>query len=273
MGIMKLFNKGFKKAGKVASNPNYLTAASLVLWGATLYLGISAYEPTKAKIEEFKEREKSGEDIPIKEKVTSIAKLVWKPVVTGIGAGALQLKANHTAMDKIATLGSTLEMYATVNSELKRQIEKNTDPETAEKITTAVDDKLADVIDGKSINGTRRSGKKDSYTNHIIDTGHGNQLFLDKESNRFFLSSADHIEAALARFKLRLKDEMYLSLNELYCELGLDSTGSGERLGWSVEDVDDIRIKWSGEYTYDFRSYIMVDFSPSPRSGFQNLHG
>lgn len=270
MGIMKLFNSGLKKAGKVTSNPNYLTAASLVLWGATLYLGISAYEPTKAKIEEFKEREKSGEDIPIKEKVTAITKIVWKPVVAGVAAGALQLKANHTAMDKIATLGSTLEMYATVNSELRRQIEKNTDPETAEKITTAVDDKIANVISDSK--GTRLIGKKDNYANHIIDTGHGSQLFLDKESNRFFLSSADHIEAALARFKLRLKDEMYLSLNELYCELGLDSTGSGERLGWSVEEVDDIRIKWSGEYTYDFRSYIMVDFSPSPRSGFQNLH-
>ena len=47
---------------------------------------LDAYEPTKDALDDFKVREEDGDEVTIKEKVTTIAKIVWKPVIAGTEA-------------------------------------------------------------------------------------------------------------------------------------------------------------------------------------------
>lgn len=70
----------------------------------------------------------------------------------------------------------------------------------------------------------------------IIYTGKGDSLFYDDTCSRYFKSNMDKINKAVLDLNKRMRDEMEISLNEFYYEIGLEGNKVGDYLTWSIDD-------------------------------------
>ena len=68
----------------------------------------------------------------------------------------------------------------------------------------------------------------------VIVTEKGNTLCRDSISGRYFKSDIDKIKKVVNELNRQLIHQNYISLNEFYYELGLDSTKNGSYLGWNM---------------------------------------
>ena len=68
-------------------------------------------------------------------------------------------------------------------------------------------------------------------------TGRGAVLCLDSLSGRYFRSSSNAIIEAQNVINKKLNSDLYVSLNELYDELGLERTLLGDELGWPSSGI------------------------------------
>lgn len=66
------------------------------------------------------------------------------------------------------------------------------------------------------------------YSNQVIT--------IDDYTGRMFLSSAEAIGLAVNKLTDRVRDEMYIPLNDLYEEVGLGRVPLGDDLGWNIDD-------------------------------------
>jgi hypothetical protein len=72
------------------------------------------------------------------------------------------------------------------------------------------------------------------------------------------------IEAALNKMTRRLMTENFISLNEVYSELGLEGIKLGDEQGWHV-DWGQIEPNFSSQIAEDCRPCLVIDFEVQPR--------
>ena len=59
-------------------------------------------------------------------------------------------------------------------------------------------------------------------------------------------------------------DEMFISLNDFYYEIGLSNTKLGDDLGWNVSEGL-IDLKFSSQLTDDGTPCVVMDYSIAPK--------
>lgn len=103
--------------------------------------------------------------------------------------------------------------------------------------------------------------------NLIIKTGYGNTKFIDEITGQLFECSVEHIRKAENRMIKRLFDEGYISVNDLYFEIGLRPTRTGGDLGWNISKGDTIELEFGCTLidevpfmTLQYRNYPKPDF-------------
>jgi hypothetical protein len=99
--------------------------------------------------------------------------------------------------------------------------------------------------------------------NKVILTGKGDTLFYDAQSGRYFMSDIETIKSVLNKLSRSLMTEMFISLNEVYMELGLDTTKTGENMGWHL-DYGLIEPHFDTLIAEDGRPCIVLDFEEQP---------
>ncbi len=72
-----------------------------------------------------------------------------------------------------------------------------------------------------------RINKNPVSRREVIITEKGNTLCYDAISGRYFKSDIDKLKKAENELNRRMRDEMYISLNEFYYEIGLNPTKIG----------------------------------------------
>lgn len=102
----------------------------------------------------------------------------------------------------------------------------------------------------------------------VIITDRGNTLCYDTISGRYFKSDIDKIKKAVNEINKNLLDEMYVSLNDFYYELGLSNTKLGEDLGWNIEKGL-INLNFSSQLAEDGTPCLVMDYSVAPRYDYQ----
>lgn len=154
-----------------------------------------------------------------------ILKTVWKcylPVaITFIFSAGMIVSANVVHVKRHTAIVAAYELCEGVIREYKNKV-----PEVIgeKKEQTIVDAIAKDKLEEHPV-----PDKKE-----IIITGAGNTLCLDSISGRYFYSDIDKIRKIENFMNKRLIDDMYISLNELYYELGLEEIKIGDDLGWDV---------------------------------------
>lgn len=101
-------------------------------------------------------------------------------------------------------------------------------------------------------------------TNQVGITGKGDILCYDSISGRYFKSSVEHIRQVINNLNNRLMSEMYITLNELYYDLGLPRTSIGDDLVWDLAKGL-IEIRFSTQLSEDQEPCLVLDYTIGPR--------
>lgn len=112
--------------------------------------------------------------------------------------------------------------------------------------------------------------KNPVITREVIITEKGNTLCYDAISGRYFKSDIEKIKKAECELNRQMLDDMYVSLNDFYYEIGLDSVKLGDELGWNV-DSGYIDLSFSSQLASDGTPCLVIDYSVAPRYDYRNL--
>ena len=161
-----------------------------------------------------------------------------------IGASSVNLKRN-------AALATAYKLSETALAEYRDAVVET----IGEKKERTVRDKVAE----------ERVKKNPVTKSDVIVTGNGTTLCFDAISGRYFQSSMQKIESAKNKINERMLCENYVSLNDLYDELGMEPTKIGEDLGWNIFTDRLIDISFSSQLADDGTPCLVMDYSVAPR--------
>lgn len=134
-------------------------------------------------------------------------------------------------------------------------------------------EKVVETIGEKKEQSVRDSIAKDRIEKNpveyrqVILTETGNTLCYDVCSDRYFKSDIEKIRKAENELNRRMRDEMYVSLNDFYYEIGLANTKLGDLMGWNI-DHGYIDLKFSSQLTSDGTPCLVLDYQVVPEYDF-----
>ncbi len=252
------------------NSPTVLTVVAVGGLVTTAVLAARAAVKSRKDLEDCKDEyldlldELDDEDAgPVKKvvkKVGFIFKRVWRRwipfTLAFIATVSCVIGSNVISERRLASISAA---YALSESKLLdyKEAAKEVVGEKAEK-------KIQNKVYEKKIE--ELSSNPDELTYY---TGRGNTLMFDPYCNRIFLSDVQDVYEAIQRCNRLLGGGIYLSLNEVYDELGLGETILGSEYGWI--SGQEIKLK----DPYDICSpnggpqYFVLEFATPPQHGFR----
>lgn len=189
-----------------------------------------------------------------------LVKVTWKcyipAAITGtmsiaclIGASSVNIRRNTALATAYKLSESTLREYQ------KKVVET-----IGEKKEQCVRDAVA----------KERLEKSPVESKEVIITSKGDTLCFDVISGRYFKSDIDKLKKVENELNRQMRDEMYISLNEFYYEIGLDAVKMGDDLGWNINDGY-IDLAFSSQLATDGTPCLVIDYGYGPRYDFRTL--
>lgn len=138
-------------------------------------------------------------------------------------------------------------------------------------------DKVIEVIGEKKEQEVRDAIAKEEIKNHpirdneVIMTRGGNTLCYDSLSGRYFRSSVEKLKRAENEINRKMLDEMYVSLNDFYDEIGLTHIDLGDMVGWNT-DKGLVNLWFSSQLTPDDEPCLLVSFQNGPDYNYDKLY-
>lgn len=182
-----------------------------------------------------------------------IVKETWKyyipVVISGACSIACVIGANSINMKRNAAL---IAAYAISTQELSDYKRKAIDILGEKKAPLIKDEVAKERIERDPVDNTT-----------VIMTGKGESLCYDPLSGRYFKSDIEKIRKAVNDFNRKMRDEMQLSLNEFYYEIGLDGIDIGNYLGWDI-DKGYVELEFSSQLTEEGVPCLVIGHSNPP---------
>ncbi len=266
---------GVKKIQKILAkrSPEILTGIGIAGMITTTVLAVKATPKALRLIDAMKDK-KAVEldiDLPVRDSDADKVKLTaaetikaaWKPyipaAVTGVCSVACIIGANSVHLRRNAALATAYQLSTTAFNEYK------------EKVVETIGEKKEKVV--------RQNIAKDKVENNPVSktevfvTGNGSSLFYDTLSGRYFESDMNKLEKAVNNLNWLMNNgnEPYISLTQLYDELGLSHTGVSDNIGWKVEDGN-IELAVSAQVADDGRPCLVMDFLRAPEYGYDRYY-
>lgn len=253
--------------------PEILTGVGIAGMAGTAIWAVAATPKALRLIEEEKEKQnrllageacENGiecEDQIEKLRPVEVIKVTWKcyipAVALGFASAACLIGASSVHLRRNAALATVYQLSQTALSEYKDKVIETVGAEKEREIQDKVaDDKI----------------KKNPVTNNeVFIVEKGNTLCYDAISGRYFKSDMNKIKNAVNEVNKTLIDDMYISLNEFYDELGLAHTSIGNQLGWNV-NKGLIDIYFSSQIAEDGTPCIVLNHDKAPEYGYSSLY-
>ena len=236
--VTKYF-KMMKQFAKKRS-PEILTGIGIAGMITTTVLAVKATPKALQLIEEEKDRRTDkilegmspNEDENcwqvVKLKPIEVVKVAWKPYIPvallGASSVACLIGANSVHARRQAALYSAYKLSETAFTEYRDKVLETVGEETEKEVR----DKVAkDKVE-----------KNPASKTEIYMTGKGESLFYDPISDRHFMSDIETIRKIVndLNYAMGYGSEMYVSLSQLYDELGLKHTSISDNIGWNIRD-------------------------------------
>lgn len=235
-------------------SPEILTGIGIAGMITTTVMAVRATPKALILIEEKKDELEVNELTP-KETIQAAWPCYIPAAVTGTVSIACLIGASSVNMRRRAALATA---YTLSESALKEYQEKVVET-IGEKKEQAVRDAVAkDKIDKHPVSNSE-----------VVIVERGNHLCYDAVSGRYFKSDIEKIKKAVNELNLRMRDEMYISLNDFYYEIGLNGTSLGDELGWNIEKGY-IDISFSSQLADDGTPCLVIEYHIAPRYDFCN---
>jgi hypothetical protein len=234
------------------NSPTILTGLSVAGLLSTVAMAVSATPKAMSIIDELEDRNThTGEPVTKKE----ILKATWKVYAPAAAMGAVTIGcivgANSINLRRNAALASVYSISEMALKEYQAKV--------VEKLGSDKEKEIRDEIKQDRERRGDRSGKD------VVFTGSGKVLFRDALSGRQFESTVNIIERICNNLSMQLRNDMWIPVNDLYYELGLETNKLGDLTGWHI-DQGGIEPEFSAELTEDGRPCVVLDFVNQPRS-------
>ena len=143
--------------------------------------------------------------------------------------------------------------------------------EYREKVLETIGEKKEKVVREKIAED--RMAKNPVEENKIYMTDKGHALCYEPLSARYFYSDLDKIKGAINNLNERMLNDPfgYLSLNDLYDELGLEPTSLGDSLGWNISGGI-IRWDFHPKLSPDNEPVLALDYINAPTYGYSSFN-
>lgn len=163
---------------------------------------------------------------------------------------------------------SVLCLIGASSTNLRRNAALATAYTLSETTLKEYQEKVVEAIGEKKEQGIREQVAKEKMIKNpvrevILTERGGNTICYDVISGRYFKSDRDTISRIVNNLNRRMRDEMYISLNDFYYELGLDSTKMGDDLGWNI-DKGYIEINFSSHLDANGTPCLVIDYQVAP---------
>lgn len=239
-------------------SPEILTGIGIVGLVSTTVLAVRATPKALELIEEEKTKTDADTLKPVE-----VVKVAWKPyipaAITGIVSIGCIVGASSVSARRQAALYSAYKLSETAFADYKEKVVET----IGEKKEKAVRDKIA----------KDRLEKSPVTKSEVIMTGAGESLFYDPISDRYFKSDIETVRKVIndLNYAMSYGSEMYVSLSQLYDELGLKHTSISDDIGWNISNGL-IETDFSAQITDDGRPCVVLDFLLVPSYNYESSY-
>ena len=230
----------------VKHSPEILMGFGIAGWMAGTVLAVRA-TPKAVKLIEEATYEKEDDLTPLE-----VVKATWKcyipAAVTCAAATGCLIGSCSTSVRRHAALATAYKLSETALDEYKEQV--------TETIGEKKEKDIQDKVNRKQIE------KTPVVEDNIINTGHGNTLFLDPLSQRYFRSNLEFVRRAENNLNKEILHSIYgtVNINEFYDELGIPRTDTGDMMGWNTDHMVDLNIT-TGETPWNEPCYVVGHYT------------
>lgn len=236
-------------------SPEILTGIGIAGMITTTVMAVRATPKALILIEERKE-EIGAEKL----EAMDMVKTAWACYIPAAITGTLSVACLIGASSVNARRNAALATAYTLSESALKDYQGKVIEMFGEKKNEAVKDAIAkDKVE-----------KNPVVTREVIITEKGNTLCYDAISGRYFKSDIEKIKKAECELNRQMLDDMCVSLNDFYYEIGLDSVKLGDELGWNV-DSGYIDLSFSSQLASDGTPCLVIDYSVAPRYDYRNL--
>ena len=256
------------KAGTMKHSPEILTGIGIAGMITTTVLAVKA-TPKALRLIDAKKRDifdnLDPEDIPgnstdyteVSLTPLEVVKTAWKPyipvAVTCVASVTCLIGASSVNAKRNAALATAYELSKTALSDYK------------EKVVETIGEKKEKTIREKV--AQKKVDENPSGKSEVIITGNGDVLFLEPASMRYFKSDIESVRKIINDLNYRMTTGMeeYISLSELYDEIGLSHTVTSDDMGWNIYKDGPIDIDFPAAKTDKGEPCLMLEYNVSPR--------
>ena len=246
-----------KSAGRVLTkySPGILTGIGITgMIGAT-FMAVKATPKALYLIESKKEEVEVEELTPVE-----TIKTCWKCYIPA---------TLTTVVSAVCLIGAS-----TVSA--KRNAALATAYSISEAALREYQEKVVEVIGEKKEKAVRDAVAKDQIERDpvtksevVIIDSNSNTLCYEPLSGRYFKSTIDKIKKAEIKLDRQMIQEMYVSLNDFYWEIGLDGTDLGDKMGWNLSKGY-MDLSFSSQLADDGTPCAVIVYGIPPVYDYQN---
>ena len=251
------------KKSTIKHSPEILTGIGIAGMVTTTVMAVRATPKALELLKKEEEYRIINRENDIIEKISNIdtVKICWKCYIpagiTGILSVACLISASSVSVRRNAALATAYSIAETSLKEYQNKVVETIGEKKEQTIRDAV---VKEKIDAHP---TKES--------EIIFVGDGETLCYDVLSGRYFKSKIDKIKKAENDLNRRMRDEMYISLNEFYYEIGLPSIKIGDDIGWNIDREGYIDLCFSSQLNDNDEPVFVIDYGCGPRYDYRNF--
>ena len=246
-----------KSAGRVLTkySPGILTGIGITgMIGAT-FMAVKATPKALYLIEAKKEESEVEELTPIETIKTCWTCYIPATLTTVLSAVCL-IGASTVSAKRNAALATA---YSISEAALR---------EYQEKVVEVIGEKKEKAVrDAVAKNQIERDPVTKSEV--VIIDSNSNTLCYEPLSGRYFKSTIDKIKKAEIKLDRQMIQEMYVSLNDFYWEIGLDETDLGDKMGWNLSKGY-MDLSFSSQLADDGTPCAVIVYGIPPVYDYQN---
>lgn len=236
-------------------SPGILTGIGIAgMIGAT-FMAVKA-TPKALYLIETKKEEAEVEELTSVETIKTCWKCYIPAALTTVVSAACLIGASTVSAKRNAALATA---YSISEAALREYQEKVVEV-IGEKKEKAVRDAVAkDQIERDPV----------TKSEVVIIDSNSNTLCYEPLSGRYFKSTIDKIKKAEIKLDRQMIQEMYVSLNDFYWEIGLDGTDLGDKMGWNLSKGY-MDLSFSSQLADDGTPCAVIVYGIPPVYDYQN---
>lgn len=176
----------------------------------------------------------------------------------------------------LTTVASTACLIGASTVSAKRNAALATAYSISEAALREYQEKVVEVIGEKKEKAVRDAVAKDQIERDpvtksevVIIDSNSNTLCYEPLSGRYFKSTIDKIKKAEIELDRQMIQEMYVSLNDFYWEIGLDGTDLGDKMGWNLSKGY-MDLSFSSQLADDGTPCAVIVYGIPPVYDYQN---